>query len=126
MNDEKLEQLLRDLPAPELPATWRAEILSKARREARASSPERQVWPAVLVYLRSLCLRNPVTATAMTAIWILIFFLKASTPVDPQEKMLLAHIDPNRPVYFVSISDQILIAQMEMDQPEQRPLRQMP
>jgi len=126
MNDEKLEQLLRELPAPELPAAWRAEILSNARRAARASVPTRQVWPMILVYLRNLCLRNPVTAGAMTALWIVIFLFKATTPVDPQEKMLLAHFDPNRPIYLVSISDQILLAQIALDQSDQRPLRQIP
>ena len=53
MNDEKIEQLLRDLSAPELPAAWRAEILSKAVRAARP--PIREVWPTILLYLRNLC-----------------------------------------------------------------------
>ena len=62
----------------------------------------------------------------MTAVWILIFFLKISTPVDPAEKMLLAHRDPSRPVYLVSISDEILLAQLALDQPEQRSMPRMP
>lgn len=124
MNDEYLEQHLRDLPAPELPETWRTEILSAALREARAASRMRQVWPALLVYLRSLYLRNPITASAMTALWILIFLFKASTPVDPSEKMLLAHFDPNRPIYLVSIREEILLAEVAQDEPEQRYIRQ--
>src|SRR5580698_5765818 len=101
MNDEKIEQHLRELSAPELPEAWRAEILANAARAARVSSSKRQAWAPVLIYLRNLCLRNPVTATAMTAFWVLILLFKATTPIDPQEKILLAHFDPNRPVYFV-------------------------
>jgi hypothetical protein len=124
MNDEMLEQQLRKLPAPELPATWRAEILSQARREAHPR--EDQVWPALLVYLRHLCVRNPITTGAMAALWMLIFAFKAGTPLDPDEKMLLARIDPNRPVHLVSIFDEILLAQLLQDEPEQRQLRQIP
>jgi len=126
MNDEKLEQHLRDLPAPELPLSWRAEILGNAARAACTSSSRRAVWSPALLYFRNLCLRNPFTATALTALWALIFLFKATTPVDPQEKVLFAHLDPNRPVYLVSLSDQILLAQLELDQAEPIPLRQMP
>ncbi len=126
MTDEKLEKILRELPSPELPDSWGPEILSNARRESRVSTTSRQVWPALLIYLKNLCLRNPITATAMIALWMTIFFLKVSTPVDPQERQLMAHYDPNKSVYFVSISDEILIAQLEFEQSEQRPLRQMP
>ena len=126
MNDDTLEQKLRDLPAPELPETWRAEILSTALREARAPAPSRQVWPTLLVYLRNLFARNPFTATALTALWMLIFLFKTSTPVDPSEKELIAHFDPNRPVYLVSLQDEIRLAQLLQDQPEQSQLRQIP
>jgi len=126
MNDETLEQKLRELPAPELPGKWRAEILAEARSEAR--SQKREVWPTGLVYLRSLWVRNPVTASAMAALWMLIFAFKASTPVDPDERMLMAHFDPSRPVYLVSISDEIRLDRLlqEQDEPEQWPLRQRP
>jgi len=126
MNDEKLEQHLRELPAPELPEAWRAEILANAARAARVAADKRPAWSPVLVYLRHLCLRNPVAATAMTALWCLIFLFKATTPVDPQERILLAHLDPSRPVYLVSIPDQILLAQLELDQAEARPQLRMP
>jgi hypothetical protein len=126
MNDEMLEQKLRELPAPELPGAWRAEILAAARRAAHASPQKSQVWPSVLVYLRHLCVRNPVTASAMAALWMLIFLFKASTPVDPDEKILLANFDPNRPVHLVSISDEILLAQLLQEEPERREVRQIP
>jgi len=126
MNDVKIEQFLRELPAPQLPPEWQGTILANARREARSSKADRQAWPAVLLYLRNLCVRNPVTATAMIALWTLILFLKMSTPIDPQEKELMAHYDPSKPVDFVSINDQILIAQMELDQSGQQSLRRMP
>lgn len=126
MNDEKIEQLLRELPTPELPEAWRAEILSKARREARTSISASQVWPTALLYLRNLCLRNPITATAMAMLWILIFSLKVSTPVDPQERWMLANYDPNKPVHFVSMKDEMIIVQLALDQSGQKPPMQMP
>jgi hypothetical protein len=124
MNDEILEQKLRELPAPELPGSWREEILSTARRAAR--SHNHQVSPTLLIYLRHRCVRNPVTTAAMAALWLLIFLLKVSTPVDPAEKMVLAHFDPNRPVYLVSLRDEIQLAELGQDQPEPSPLRQIP
>lgn len=126
MNDEILEQHLRDLPAPELPETWRAEILSAALREARTPAPSRQIWPPLLVTLRKLFARHPVTASALTALWMLIFLFKASTPVDPSKNELIAHFDPNRPVYLVSLQDEIRLAELWQDQPEQSQLRQIP
>jgi hypothetical protein len=126
MNDEKLEQHLRELPAPELPESWRAEILANAVRSTRRVDPKRQAWPAILLYLRNLWVRNPITASALAMLWILIFTFKATTPIDPQEKMLLAHFDPKRPVHIVSISDQILLAQLAMDQSDSRSFPQMP
>jgi len=120
MNDESLEQYLRNLPAPELPETWRDEILSKALREAAISSRSQQIWPTLFVYLRHLFRQNPLTTSAMTVLWILIFVFKASTPIDPSSKQLLVHVDPNRPIYFVSISEEIRLAQLWQDEPEQR------
>jgi hypothetical protein len=125
MNDETLEQKLRELPAPELPGTGCAEILSKALREARVASQQRQTWPTLLVYLQSFFQRNPLTTSAMTALWVLIFVFRISTPVDPQEKMFLAHFDPNRPVHLVSISNQILLVQLLREEPEHEQ-RQIP
>jgi hypothetical protein len=126
MNDDILEQHLRKLPAPSLPEAWRAEILSTARREARPRAPSRPIWPPLLVALRNLFARNPITASALTALWLLIFLFKAGTPVDPSEKELLAHFDPDRPVYLVSLQDEIQLAQLWQDQPEQSRLRQIP
>jgi hypothetical protein len=139
VNDDLLEKKLRELPAPELPETWRAEILSSALREARASiqlvagdlrapvpSSRSRIWPPILIYLRNLFARNPWTASALTALWMLIFLFKAGTPVDPSEKMLLAHYDPNRPVYLVSLQDEILLAELWQDQPEQSRVLQIP
>ena len=126
MNDEILEQHLRKLPAPQLPETWRAEILSTALREARLSTPIRQIWPPLLVTLRNLFARNPITASALTTLWLLIFLFKASTPVDPSERELIAHFDLNRPVYLVSLQDEIQLARLLQDQPEQSQNPQIP
>jgi hypothetical protein len=126
MIDEILEQHLRKLSAPELPETWRAEILSIALREAPAHTTMRKVWPPLLVTLRNLFARNPVTTSALAALWLLIFLFKASTPLDPSAKELIAHFDPNRPVYLVSLQDEIQLAQLLQDQPEQRQNPQIP
>lgn len=126
MNDDLLEQHLRRIPAPELPETWREEILSTAWREARETVSARPVWPPLLVALRNLFARNPWTASALTTLWMLIFLFKLSTPVDPSEKMLIAHFDPKRPVYFVSLREEIELAQLWQDQPEQRQIPQIP
>jgi hypothetical protein len=124
MSDEILEQMLRELPKSDLPESWRGEILSTAWRAAGAQN--QQVWPTLLANLRHLCVRNPVTATAMAGLWILIFFFKAGTPVDSSESELLAHFDPNRPVYLVSIRDEIQLAELLQDQPDQRQYLQIP
>jgi hypothetical protein len=126
MNDEEIEQRLRELPASELPATWRAEILTTALREARRPALAVQAWPPLLVTLRNLLARNPWTASALTALWMLIFLFKAGTPVDPAEKMLMAHFDPNRPIYLVSLQDEIRLAELWQDEPEEKQLRQIP
>jgi hypothetical protein len=95
MNDEWIENELRCLPAPELPAAWRDQILSEARKVAR---PRRAEWPPFLLGWSGALARNPVTAGALAGLWILIFALKATTPVDPAEKELIAHADPHTPV----------------------------
>jgi hypothetical protein len=126
MNDEKLEQLLRDLPAPEFPTDWRTEILSNAMWAARVSPSRREVGSPVLHYLLELCRRNPITASAMTALWLLIFLFQVTTPMDPQEKILLAHIDSNRSVYLVSVSEQIRLVQLALDESNQTDRRLIP
>jgi len=126
MNDDDIEKLLREISAPELPTTWRGEIVSNALREARVSTSSRQVWPPLFLALRNLFARNPVTASALTALWLLIFLLKAGTPVDPSDRELIAHYDPNRPVYFVSLQDEIRLAELWQDQPEPSESRPIP
>jgi hypothetical protein len=120
MNDDQFEQHLRDLPGPALPEAWRASILAAARREAPTPAGERDNWPVLLVYLRHLCARNPFTTGALATLWLLILVFKSSTPVDPSEKDLMAHFDPNRPIRFISLQDEIELAQLWQDQPEQR------
>ena len=124
MNDEKLEQHLRNLPAPGLPEAWRTEILANALRASR--TPSRPAWPPILLLLRSLFARNPVTAGALTALWLLIFLFKASTPIDPTERMLIAHYDPNQSVYLVTLQDKIHLAQLLQDQAEPQQDRRIP
>jgi hypothetical protein len=127
MTDEILEQHLRKLPMPTLPGTWREEIVSQALRKARSSSQKNRVWPPLLLALRNLFARNPITTSALAALWLLIFFFKTTTPVDPEETKLIAHLDPNHPIRFDSFREQILLAEYLQDQEreqdqEQRPL----
>jgi hypothetical protein len=126
MNHEELEQHLRDRLMPPLPEAWREEILSTALSEGRRTAQSRQVWPPLAITLRNLFARNPFTASALTALWMLIFLFKASTPVDPSEKALIAPFDPHRPVYIVSLQDEVQLAQLLQDQPEQRQIPQIP
>lgn len=126
MNDEIIEQHLRNLPAPELPMAWREEILSMSLRAAREPAPSREAWPPFLVVMRNFFARNPWTSGALTAMWLLIFLFKASTPVDPTEKALIAHIDPNRPVYIVSLRDEIQLAELLQDPLDQSKLAPIP
>jgi hypothetical protein len=120
MNDHDLEQQLRGLPAPELPSAWRAEILARARREARPVAAP--VWPAVVLWLRLAFARNPITSSALAMLWAVILFFKATTPVDPAaENVLLVKIDPARPIYFVSLAEQIRLADLWQDSPNQQP-----
>ena len=120
MNDENLEQHLRNLPAPELPEAWRGPILSKALREARVSSKSRENWPALFLYLRHLFRQNPITTGALATLWMLILLLRAGTPVDSSSRLPLARMDPNRPIHLVSLSEQIRLAEFLQDEPEQK------
>lgn len=118
MNDEQLEHHLRQLPTPELPAAWRAQIVAVALREARPTT--RQKWPLFLLVLRNLFARNPFTAGALTALWLAILLLKTTTPVDPAEKAMLARIDPMTPIHLVSLNDEIRLAEFLQEPPEPR------
>lgn len=121
MNDEQLEQHLRNLPAPELPSAWQAEIIGKAIRQAAPPALARSIWPPLFAYLRELVFRNPITAGTMATLWLLIFVLKCSTPADPASaRMLLVHVDPRQPLYFVSIQNPVRLALLAQDETEPR------
>jgi hypothetical protein len=118
MNDDEIEQKLRELSAPELPESWREAILATARREVPARPRQRETWPAVLVYLRHVFARNPVTTGALAALWLLILVLKTATPVDPAAERLMAQIDPREPIRIVSLAEEIRLAESWQDEPE--------
>ncbi len=123
MNDEEIEKLLREMPAPELPAAWREEILAVARREARAQVEPSREWPPILLRLRSVFARNPITASALAFMWLLIFLFHATTPIDPQEREMLAHADLTKPVHLITMADEIRLVELAEDQPAQpRPI----
>jgi hypothetical protein len=109
MNDEWIENELRRLPAPELPPAWRGEILAAARK---ATAPRRAEWPPFVLAWRGVFARNPVTAGSLACLWVLIFALRVTTPVDPAEKELLAHADPHAPAPdFALMAEQIRLAE---------------
>jgi hypothetical protein len=122
MNDDEIEQKLRKLAAPALPESWREAILATARREAAPPQRTREIWPAVLVYLRRLCLRNPITTGALTALWMLILVLRTTTPSDPVADRLMARIDPREPIRIVSLSEEIRLAESWQDEPQRAPI----
>ena len=117
MNDAEIERLLR-----ELPAAWRAEILAVARREARVQKPVAREWPPILLWLGQRLARNPISASAFAALWLLIFLFHATTPVDPQEQQILAHLDTTKPVYLLTMADEIRLVEIA----EQTPARPRP
>jgi len=121
MNDEQLEHHLRQLPAPELPPAWRQEILAQAMR---ATSPApRSHWPDVALFLRQLFARNPITSSALTALWLLIFFFKASTPLDPAaSQSRIVQMDPKRPLYLTTLRQELLVAQFFRDETDPNPM----
>ncbi len=122
MNDE-IERLLRELPGPELPAAWRAEILGAARRELRAETRARHEWPPVLPWLRGILARNPITSGALATLWLLIFLFHATTPVDLQEREILAHADRSQPLRLITMADEIRLVELAEQTPAQpRPI----
>ncbi len=124
MNDDEIERLLRGLPAPELPAAWRGEILAAARRGSRESREDRGRRPAwaPLPALRHLFARNPVTASTLAALWLLIFLFRFTTPVDRDEQAYLAHAGRTRPAHLLSLADEIRLVEA-MQNPPARPER---
>jgi hypothetical protein len=122
MTDAELEKLLRGLPAPELPAAWRADILATARREARAETRPRREWPPILLWRRGLLARNPISSGALAALWLLILLFHATTPVDLQERELLAHTDLTQPVRLLTTADEIRLVEIAEETPAPRPI----
>jgi hypothetical protein len=122
MNDAEIEQKLRDLAAPALPESWREAILAIARRQAAPPQRAREIWPTVLVYLRRLCARNPITTGALTALWLLILVFRTATPSDPVAERLMAQIDPRQPIRIVSLSEEIRLAESWQDEPQRTPI----
>ncbi len=112
------------MPAPELPQAWQKEILAQARREIRSSS--RQPRVPLTVWLFQLGQRNPFTTTALATLWALILIFKATTPVSTSNTEWLAHLDPNQPIHFLSISEEILLANLEPQESQQPAYRPIP
>ena len=124
MNDAEIERLLRELPAPELPATWRTEILSAARRELHAESRTRREWPPILLWIRGILARNPISAGALAFLWLLIFLFHTTTPVDLQEREILAHADRSQPIHLITMADEIRLVELAEQTPAQpRPIQ---
>jgi hypothetical protein len=123
MNDDEIERLLRELPESELPASWRAEILSAARREFREETRTRREWPPILLWLRDVLSRNPITASALAILWLLIFLFHTTTPVDLQEREIIAQTDLSQPIHLITMADEIRLVDLaEQTSAQPRPV----
>jgi len=125
MNDENIEQQLRRLPAPELPVAWEREILAQARRAAETSSSKKSTWPAILLFLRGLFARHPLTAGALSVLWLVILLFHLTTPVDPTERLLIAQDrNPPSPEQLLALREELaLLDQAENPPPDPSLLR---
>jgi len=117
MNDAEIERLLREMPAPKLPSAWRAEILAMARREIRTETPAHREWPPIFLWLRNVLARNPISASALVAMWLLILLFRVTTPVDLQEREILAHADTTKPVHLLTTADEIRLVEIAEESP---------
>ncbi len=119
MNDDEIERLLRELPSPALPEAWRTGILAEARRQSQAEKSPHREWPPILLWLRNVCARNPVSVSALAALWLLIFLFRVTTPVDLQEQEILAHADRSQPVRLITMADEIRLVEIAEETREQ-------
>ena len=123
MNDDEIERLLRELPSPALPEAWRTGILAKARRQSQAEKSPHREWPPILLWLRNIFARNPISVSALAALWLLIFLFRVTTPVDLQEQEILAHADRSQPVRLITMADEIRLVEIAEETREQpRPI----
>ena len=53
-------------------------------------------------------------------LWLLIFLFRVTTPVDLQEQEILAHADLSKPVYLLTMSDEIRLVEIAEETPAQR------
>ena len=102
MNDDEIEQHLRELPGPPLPEAWRKSILAAARGEPVRA---RETWPAILFYLRHLFARDPITAGGLAALWLLILVLKGGTPGEQDADRLLARANTAPPPSLLAVRE---------------------
>jgi hypothetical protein len=59
----------------------------------------------------------------LAALWLLIFFFHATTPVDLQEREILAHIDRSQPIHLITMADEIRLVELAEQTPAQpRPI----
>jgi hypothetical protein len=116
MNDSEIEQHLRELPASALPEAWRESILTTARREAGPRERVRETWPAVLVYLRHIFARNPVTTGGLAALWLLILVFKTATPIEPVAERLIAQTGPDPAPRLILLREELRLADQGWDE----------
>ena len=58
-----------------------------------------------------------------TILWLLIFLFHTTTPIDLQEREILAHADRSRPVHLITMADEIRLVEIAEQTPAQpRPI----
>ena len=65
-----------------------------------------------------------ISATTLATLWLLIFLFHATTPVDLQEREILAHADRSHPVHLITMADEIRLVELAEQTPAQpRPIQ---
>ena len=88
MRPQDFESQLRQQPLRPIPAEWREQILSEARKAQAAGrpcvTPDRSVALTLISLLRSLLWPSPAAWAGLASIWILLFGLNYSSTDKPR------------------------------------------
>ena len=88
MSDQYLEKILRQHRAAELPSDWRPEILAKAQRATPSPLPRAALWLEAVRGVHEIFRLNPISATVLPALWLLVLLGKLGRPTSRDEEPL--------------------------------------